>query len=149
MEQRNIADSMNAFNQFHLPAQRLDVFQRFLDSFRFGEHLGEGRCICVLRSGAGRWPDGSPPQRRMSHAIPLTPNATPVSQKNRRLSYVQEQEKVSQVTGLLKKQWIESSSSPWGPPIIFVKKKDGTVRMCADCSEQNDCQKFVSIVSHR
>jgi hypothetical protein len=37
-----------------------------------------------------------------------------------------------QLVDLLKKGFIRPSSSPWGSPTIFVKKKDGTLRMCVD-----------------
>ncbi|GKG56560.1 hypothetical protein Tco_0579884, partial [Tanacetum coccineum] len=38
---------------------------------------------------------------------------------------------------LLEKGFIQSSSSPWGAPILFVKKKDGSFRMCIDYRELN------------
>ena len=77
-------------------------------------------------------PDGLPPRRVVSHAIPIQPGATPVAQRTRRLSYAQEQEMLKQVKGLLDKGWIDPSASPWGSPILFVKKKDGGMRMCVD-----------------
>ena len=77
-------------------------------------------------------PDGLPHRRNISHAIPLHPRAKPVAQRGRRLSYAQEQEMCSQVKGLRDKGWIDPSSSPWGSPILFVKKKDGGMRMCVD-----------------
>ena len=77
-------------------------------------------------------PPGLPPRRRVSHAIPVHSGAIPVSQRARRLSYAQEQEMVKQVRELLAKQWIDPSASPWGSPILFVKKKDGGMRMCVD-----------------
>ena len=77
-------------------------------------------------------PDGLPPKRKVAHAIPLQPGAKPVTQRARRLSYAEEQEMVRQVQDLLKKGWIDTSSSPWGSPILFVKKKGGGMRMCVD-----------------
>ena len=37
-----------------------------------------------------------------------------------------------QLQELLDKGFIRPSSSPWGAPVLFVKKKDGTMRMCID-----------------
>ena len=77
-------------------------------------------------------PDGLPPKRRVSHAIPLEAGAQPITQRGRRLSWQQEQEMLSQVKDLVRKGWISPSSSPWASPILFVKKKDGSMRMCVD-----------------
>ena len=77
-------------------------------------------------------PDGLPPKRHISHAIPLESGARPIAQRGRRLSWQQEQEMLSQVEELIRKGWIEPSSSPWASPILFVKKKDGSMRMCVD-----------------
>ena len=77
-------------------------------------------------------PGGLPPRRRISHAIPMQPGVTPVAQRGRRLSYAQEQEMLKQVKDLMSKGWIDTSASPWGSPILFVKKKDGGMRMCVD-----------------
>ncbi|CAH1418426.1 unnamed protein product [Lactuca virosa] len=47
------------------------------------------------------------------------------------------QELLSQLQELLGKQFIRPSSSPWGAPILFVRKKDGSHRMCIDYRELN------------
>jgi hypothetical protein len=38
---------------------------------------------------------------------------------------------------LLEKKYIRPSVSPWGPPVLFVKKKDGTLRLCIDYRQLN------------
>ena len=43
----------------------------------------------------------------------------------------------SQLQDLLDKGFIRHSVSPWGAPILFVKKKDGTLRMCIDYRQIN------------
>jgi hypothetical protein len=43
-----------------------------------------------------------------------------------------------QLKELLDKQFIHPSSSPWGAPVIFVGKKDGTQRMCVDYRALNE-----------
>ena len=64
--------------------------------------------------------------------IPLLPEAQPEFKRMYRLAPAELQEVNKQVTDLLKKQLIEPSTSPWGSPILFVKKKDGTLRMVVD-----------------
>ena len=64
--------------------------------------------------------------------IPLLPEAQPEFKRMYRLASAELQEVNKQVTDLLKKQLIEPSTSPWGSPILFVKKKDGTLRMVVD-----------------
>ena len=43
----------------------------------------------------------------------------------------------SQLKELLDKGFIRPSVSPWGAPVLFVKKKDGTLRMCIDYRQIN------------
>ena len=46
-------------------------------------------------------------------------------------------EMMSQLQELLDKGFIRPSTSPWGAPVLFMKKKDGTMRMCIDYRELN------------
>jgi len=77
---------------------------------------------------------GLPPLRPgMSHTIPLEdPNARPPSRPLYRLSRLELAEAERQVRELLEKGDIEPSSSPYGAPILFVHKKDGSLRMVID-----------------
>ena len=77
-------------------------------------------------------PAGLPPDRGISHAIPLQTNQPPPASKVYRLSKPQREEMDKQIKSLLKKGWIRPSSSPYGSPILFTKKKDGGMRMCVD-----------------
>lgn len=77
-------------------------------------------------------PDNLPPERGVNHAIPLLPGASVPASKTYRLSKPQREEMEQQIQTLLKKGWIRPSSSPYGSPILFVKKKDGGMRMCVD-----------------
>ena len=78
-------------------------------------------------------PDHLPPSRgRHDHKIELTPDAQPPNQKYYRLSYEEQAECHRQIEDGLKKGFIRPSTSPWGSPVLFVKKKDGTMRMCID-----------------
>ena len=74
-----------------------------------------------------------PPPRPIFHTIPLQdPNSQPPFRPTYRLSPLETREVDKQVTELLAKGYIEPSSSPFGAPILFVKKKDGTLRMVID-----------------
>lgn len=76
-------------------------------------------------------PEGPPPDRGIEHPI-NTNNAKPVNRNPYPLSCLQEKELIKQVNDLLAKGLIKVSSSPWGAPILFVKKKDDTWRMVVD-----------------
>ena len=75
---------------------------------------------------------GLPPVRPVDHTIPLQPGTRPVSRPMYRLSPKELEEVKRQVTDLMSKGMVRPSSSPWSAPILFVGKKDGTLRMCID-----------------
>jgi len=75
---------------------------------------------------------GIPPDREVTFHINLVPGATPVAKAPYRLANCEIKELMSQLQELLDKGFICPSSSPWGAPILFVKKKDGSMRMCID-----------------
>lgn len=77
-------------------------------------------------------PAGLPPSREVDHAIELIPGAAPPSRAPYRLSYLELEELKKQIMDLLDKGFIRPSKSPFGAPIVFVKKKDGGLRMCID-----------------
>ncbi|GJZ92761.1 putative reverse transcriptase domain-containing protein [Tanacetum coccineum] len=69
--------------------------------------------------------------------IELTPRATPVAKSPYRLAPSELEELLGQLKELQDKGFIRPSSSPWGAPVLFVKKKDGSFRMCIDYRELN------------
>jgi hypothetical protein len=77
-------------------------------------------------------PDELPPKRAVDHKITLVPGATPPNQRYYRLSYEEQAECKRQLEDGLAKGHIRPSTSPWGSPVLFVKKKDGSYRMCID-----------------
>ncbi|KAJ9539506.1 LOW QUALITY PROTEIN: hypothetical protein OSB04_032239 [Centaurea solstitialis] len=80
---------------------------------------------------------GVPPERQVEFGIDLIPGAAPVAKAPYRLAPPEMQELSNQLEELLGKGFIRPSSSPWGAPILFVKKKDGSMRMCIDYRELN------------
>ena len=80
---------------------------------------------------------GLPPDRQVEFRIDLMPGTTPIARAPYRLAPTEMKELMTQLQELLDKGFIRPSSSPWGAPILFVKKKDGTMRMCIDYRELN------------
>ncbi|KAI3825371.1 hypothetical protein L1987_06854 [Smallanthus sonchifolius] len=78
---------------------------------------------------------GLPPHRHVEFQFDLAPGAAPIARAPYRLAPSELQELSTQIQDLLDKGFIRPSSSPWGAPVLFVKKKDGTFRMCIDYHE--------------
>ena len=77
-------------------------------------------------------PEGLPPSREVDHRIELVPGSSPPSRPTIRLSASELVELKKQLAELDAAGFIRPSKSPFGAPILFVKKKDGTMRMCVD-----------------
>jgi hypothetical protein len=73
-----------------------------------------------------------PPDRDVEFTIELEPGTAPISQRPYRMAPKELAKMKKQLEELRNKGFIRPSSSPWGCPAIFVKKKDGTLRMCVD-----------------
>ena len=80
---------------------------------------------------------GLPPQREIEVAIDVVPGATPTSITSYRMAPVEFKELKLQLQELLEKRFIRPSVSPWGAPMLFVKKKDGTLWLCIDYRQLN------------
>ena len=80
---------------------------------------------------------GLPPQREIEFAIDVVPGATPASVTPYRMAPLELKELKLQLQELLDKGFIRPSVSPWGAPVLFVKKKDGTLRLCVDYRQLN------------
>ncbi|GJT88053.1 putative nucleotidyltransferase, ribonuclease H [Tanacetum coccineum] len=80
---------------------------------------------------------GLPSQRQVKFRIDLIPGATPVAKSPYRLAPSEMQEFSEQFQELKDKGFIRQSHSPWGAPVLFVKKKDGSIRMSIDYRELN------------
>ncbi|KAI3754694.1 hypothetical protein L1987_54482 [Smallanthus sonchifolius] len=83
---------------------------------------------------------GLPPHRQVEFWIDLAAVAAPITRALYRLAPSELQELSTQLQELLDKGFIRPSSLPWGDPVLFVKKKDGTFRMCIDYRELNNDQ---------
>ena len=73
-----------------------------------------------------------PSHRDVDFAIELHPGTSPISMTPHRMTLVELQELKVQLQELLDKGFIKPSTSPWGTPVLFAKKKDKTLRLCID-----------------
>ncbi|KAL0536697.1 hypothetical protein IC582_025657 [Cucumis melo] len=80
---------------------------------------------------------GLPPHREVEFAIELEPGTVPISRAPYRMAPTELKELKVQLQELLDKGFIRPSVSPWGAPVLFVKKKDGSMRLYIDYRELN------------
>ena len=67
----------------------------------------------------------------------MIPGSQPISKSPYRMAPTELKELKEQLEDLMKKEFIRPSISPWGAPVLFVWKKDGTLRLCIDYRELN------------
>ena len=75
---------------------------------------------------------GLPSDREIEFSIDLLPGSGSISKKPYRMAPAEMKELKEQMQKLLDKGFIQPSASPWGAPVLFVKKKDGSMRLCID-----------------
>ena len=78
-----------------------------------------------------------PPDREVEFTIEVVPGTAPISKAPYRMAPAELKELKEQLQELLDKGFIKPSVSPWGAPVLFVKKKDGSLRLCIDYRELN------------
>ena len=75
---------------------------------------------------------GIPPEREVDLSIEILSGTTPTSRAPYRMAPIKLKELKIQLQELMDKGFIRPNVSPWGALVLFVKKKDGTLRMCID-----------------
>nr|GEV60218.1 reverse transcriptase domain-containing protein [Tanacetum cinerariifolium] len=86
---------------------------------------------------------GLPPPRQVEFKIELIPGAAPVARAPYHLALSKLKELSDQLKEFSEKGFIRPSSSPWGAPVLFVKKKDGSFCMCIDYRELNKLTEWI------
>jgi hypothetical protein len=81
---------------------------------------------------------GMPPDRDIEFIIELLPRMPPISKRPYRMPVYELVELKKQIAKLQSKGFIRLSSSPWGAPVLFVEKKDGTQQICVDYRSLNE-----------
>ncbi|KAK5842666.1 hypothetical protein PVK06_005048 [Gossypium arboreum] len=80
---------------------------------------------------------GLPPVREVEFGIEVVPGTTPISIAPYRMALTELKELKVQLQELTDRGFARPSFSPWGAPVLFVKKKDGTMRLCIDYRQLN------------
>lgn len=80
---------------------------------------------------------GLPTNREVDFTINLIPGATPISKTSYQMAPAEMAILREQLDELLQKGFIRPSVSPWGAPVLFVKKRDISMRLCIDYREIN------------
>ncbi|GJS14476.1 putative reverse transcriptase domain-containing protein [Tanacetum coccineum] len=96
--------------------------------------------VPIIRDFPNVFPEdlpGLPPTRQVEFQIDLIPGVAPVARAPYPLAPSEMKELSEQLKELSDKGFIRPSSSPWGALVLFVKKKDGSFRMCIDYRELN------------
>ena len=94
--------------------------------------LGLPRVVCEYEDVFPDELHGLPPHRDVDFVIKLHPGTLPISMTPHRMVPVELQELKVHIQDLLDMGFIRPSTSPWGTPVLFVKKKDKTLRLCID-----------------
>nr|GEX76200.1 putative reverse transcriptase domain-containing protein [Tanacetum cinerariifolium] len=110
----------------------IDIIPIILN-YGYDVELADGRIIWVFQEDL----PGIPPTRQVEFQIDLIPGAAPVARVPYRLAPSEMKALSDQLKELSEKCFIRPSSSPWGAPVLFVKKKDGSFWMCIDYWELN------------
>ena len=105
------------------------------DEGRLG--LGLSWVVCEYEDVFPNELSGLPPHRDVDFVIELHPGTSPISMTPHRMASVELHELKVQPQGLLDKDFIRTSTSPWGAPFLFAKKKDKTIRLCIDYQQLN------------
>ena len=95
------------------------------------------RVVCEYEDVFSKELPGLPPPRDVDFRIELHPGTSPISMTPHRMALIELQELKVQIQELLGKGFIRPSTSPWGAPVLFAKKKDETLRLCIDYRQLN------------
>ncbi|XP_071912345.1 uncharacterized protein [Coffea arabica] len=79
-----------------------------------------------------------PLERKIEFKIDLVPETAPIAKIPYRMAHAEFKELKLQLQDLLERGFIRESESPWGAPVLFVKKNDGSLRLCIDYHGLND-----------
>ena len=96
--------------------------------------------IPIVKEFPDVFPDdisGLPSDRAIELVIELIPGTEPISIPPYKMAPAELKELKAQLEELLSKVFIRPSTSPWGAPVLFVKKKDGSLRLCIDYRQLN------------
>ncbi|XP_040952743.1 uncharacterized protein [Gossypium hirsutum] len=108
-----------------------------INSDLVGSQCSKIRTVCEFPDVFPEELPGLPPGREVEFAIEVYPGTAPISIPPYRMSPTELKELKVQLQDLLDRGFIRPSISPWGAPVLFVKKKDGSMRLCIDYRQLN------------
>jgi len=135
-----------------------EVGGKFLTAEQVKKSLDGEACVFMMfaslkensEKGIGEWPvvqeipevfqddiTELPLEREVEFAIDLVPGMSPISIASYRMFASELGGLEKQLEELLEKQFVRPSVSPWGAPVLLVKKKDGSMRLCVDYWQLN------------
>ena len=114
--------------------KKCQVYAAYVEDIATREVSQEADAFPVLQEFVDvfREVPGLPPKRELDFSIDLVSRSVPISKTPYRMGTPELKELQIQLEELLNKGYIRPSVSPWGAPVPFVKKKDGTLRLCID-----------------
>ena len=101
------------------------------------QDLGLPLVVCEYKDVFPDELPGLPPHRDVDFFIELHPGTSPISMTPHMMVPVELQELKVQIQDLLDRGFIRPSTSPWGAPVLFAKKKDKTLLLCIDYRQLN------------
>ena len=131
----SLINAMTASNMLRKGCQGYLAF--VVDRRQEGTRLED---IPIIKEFPDVFPDdisGLPPDREVEFTIDLIPETEPISIPPYRMAPAELRELKARLEDLLSKGFIRPSISPWGAPVLFVKKKDGSLRLCIDYRQLN------------
>nr|GEY20026.1 putative reverse transcriptase domain-containing protein [Tanacetum cinerariifolium] len=123
--------------EVHVPLKKRTLVVKVVEKELAERRLEDVLVICKFSDVFPKDFPGLPPPRQVEFRIESVPRAAPVACAPYRLAPSEMKELAKQLQKLSDKGFIRPSSSPWGAPVLFVKKKDGLFRMCIDYHELN------------
>ena len=107
----------------------LDLFEK--------QAMGELPVVCDFPEVFPEDVSDFPPEREVEFSIDLVPGTSPVSMAPYRMFASELKELKSHLEDLLEKRFIRPSVSPWGAPVLLVKKKEGSMRLFVNYRQLN------------
>ncbi|GJZ44987.1 hypothetical protein Tco_0592583 [Tanacetum coccineum] len=136
-----VGDNIRSANLFPLEMSDFDIILGFLASIKDTSLDGPRlESHTAVQNFPYVFPDelsGLPPERKAEFTIELIPGAQPISKAPYRMTPVELKELKDQLQELLERGFIRPSVSPWGASVLFVKEKDGIMRLHIDYRKLN------------
>ena len=101
------------------------------------QELGLSQVVCEYEDVFSKELPGLPLHRDVDFVIKLHPGTSPISMTLHRMAPIELQELKVQLQELLDRGFIRPSTSPWGAPVLFAKKKDNSLQLCVDYLQLN------------